>query len=361
MSDQSRVLLVLPSLKISGGTLELLRLADDLASQKRGVDIVVMWRSPHEASIEKRSVWYLSEWRTNARYAALQVPELVRRFSRLVKSLTSAAGRSNNFWIFSHYATFPLALCVPRDRRWFFVQDMEWRFVQNRAVAAVLKGIILFSYKRGHLISANSYLTSQMALLKLNVDAEVAIWADPRFHAPIQKARDIDLVMVLRKGDHKRLDLYLELLALVHAQNRPWKLAVITPESDIVPQIKGMVDVCLLRPSIEQMQQLYARSRCFLHLSEHEGFGLPPLEAMGSGCVPICRDSGGIRAYMAGDLEALIAPKRLTMVQIIERVSELVHDSAKMTDLSDLVAKVFVDGLVRARNRSETLAHLQFG
>jgi glycosyltransferase involved in cell wall biosynthesis len=360
MSDEEHIMLILPSLKVSGGTLELLRLADDLAAKNRLISIVSLWRSPHETSMAKCSVRYLSEWRTNAKSALLQLPILVGRFSRLVKSISPISKRAGTGWIFSHYATFPLALCVSRDRRWFFVQDLEWRFIRNPVLSALLKWMILSAYRRGHLISANSYLTSQLALLGLVVEAETPIWADPGFQGSTREARDIDVVMMLRKGDAKRLDLYLNFLALVESEKRPWKLAAITPESAIALLVKGKVSECLLRPSMEQMQKLYARSKCFLHLSDHEGFGLPPLEAMGSGCVPICRDSGGIRAYMNGDLESLVEPKSLDMSQFVARTSELVDDVARLATMSGVAEKVFARGLAQAQKRLETLALLRF-
>ena len=360
MSDKEHIVLILPSLKVSGGTLELLRLADDLAVKDRAISIVSLWRSAHETSTARWSIRYLSEWRTNAKRALLQLPILLRRFSRLVKSVSPITGRSATGWIFSHYATFPLALCVSRDRRWFFVQDLEWRFIRNPVLSGLLKWIILAAYSRGHLISANSYLTSQLALLGLNVEAETPIWADVGFQSSTNEARDIDVVMMLRKGDAKRLDLYLTFLALVDAEKRPWKLAVITPESDIALEVKGRVAECLLRPSMEQMRKLYARSKCFLHLSDHEGFGLPPLEAMGSGCVPLCRDSGGIRAYMNGDLESLVEPQNLSMSQFVVRASELVDDADRLATMSGVAETVFARGLAQTQQRLEALARLRF-
>lgn len=360
MSGKEHIVLILPSLKVSGGTLELLRLADDLANKNRTVRVVSLWRSAHETSTAKRLVQYLSEWRTNANSALLQIPILVGRFSRLVKRIEPVSEQPRISWIFSHYATFPMALCVSRDRRWFFVQDMEWRFIRNPVLSRLLKWIILFAYSRGHLISANRYLTSQLTLLGFDVEAEVPIWAHPGFQGSPAEVRDIDVVMMLRKGDAKRLDLYLKLLAIIESEKWPWRLAVVTPETDIAVNMQDRVTECLLRPSMEQMQKLYSRSKCFVHLSDHEGFGLPPLEAMGSGCVPICRDSGGIRAYMTNDLETLVQSKSLSMAQFAERISDLVNNAARLSTMSGVAERVFTEGLAQAQQRPKILALIRF-
>ena len=360
MSSQGPIRLVLPSLKISGGTLELLRLADDLAGQHADLGLVTLWRSPHEAAVEARSVHYLSEWQTNLRHALLQLPILIVRFARLVGELMRNPGQKGSAWIFSHYATFPLALCVAQRQRWYFVQGLEWHFPRNRVSSALLKRFILVSYRRGRLITANAFLTTSLLELGLTVEAEACIWAAESFRGPGRTSRNIDVVMVLRKGDPKRLDLYLALLGLARTQMRTWRFAAITPETEIASQVAGSVDECLLRPSTEQMRELYSRSKCFLHLSEHEGFGLPPLEAMGSGCVPICRDSGGVRAYMKDGLEALIFPKSQSIADFLGQISELLDKPAQLAAYSDLTAKVFSLGLDRASRRSEVLARLKF-
>ena len=98
-------------------------------------------------------------------------------------------------------------------------------------------------------------------------------------HKNVVEARDVDFTMVLRKGPHKRLDYYRSFIALARATGDV-KLAVIALEAELTAAVRGSVDVCLIRPSLEDMRQLYQRSKCFVHLSEHEGFGVPLLEAM---------------------------------------------------------------------------------
>ena len=125
--------------------------------------------------------------------------------------------------------------------------------------------------------------------------------------------------------------------------------AVISPEADLIASVRSCVDVCLMRPSLEEMRALYQRGKCFVHLSEHEGFGLPPLEAMGAGCVPLCRDSGGVRAFMESDeLSALLLPASASVEEIYQRGRALLADDEQLRDYGRRARDVFRRGLIAA-------------
>ena len=104
------------------------------------------------------------------------------------------------------------------------------------------------------------------------------------------------------------------------------------------------------------MRAIYERTRVFLLLSEHEGFGLPPLEAMGSGCVPLCRDAGGVRAYMQGELAENILPLALPAEDVLERAVALAHDENHLTRLRMAAREIFDDGLERVAQRPSDLS-----
>lgn len=345
-----RAVIVVPSLKISGGNREALRLASDLMRDGHAASILTMWASPH-AMAPSTPVERLSSWSPRALSAPAELPVLIHRFSRWLKLSRRGREARPDALIFTHYATLPLALSVPRDRRFFFVQDLEWNFVGSGIASRLLRLLVLSIYRTGRVISANSYLTKALSGEGLSVAVEAPIWADPSFAGDVDGLRDIDFVMVLRKGAHKRLDLYLDLIARAVRAGR--RVAAITPEDDIAAQIGGTVAECLVRPSVPQMQQLYARSKCFVHLSEHEGFGLPPLEAMGSGCVPLCRDSGGVQAFMKGEpLSNLLIPLATRPDEFFERAQALVDDVVALARLRAEAKAVFdagFDDCARAR------------
>lgn len=345
---------VLPSLKVSGGVIEAMRLGSDLARSGVQSALLCMWRTDRALPSEL-AVHELSDSNPTARGAILELASSFFRFRRWIRAQEKSAGKS--CFLFTHYATLPLAWAVPEARRFFFVQDIEWRFLQSGFASRALRRIILYFYRRGRLISANAYLTATLRDLGLSVEFDVPIWASAEFLAASEEPRDIDFVMVLRKGAHKRLDLYLSFIELAR-RHGDLKLAVISPEDEIIAQIRDVTAVALLRPTVAQMRALYSRSKCFTHLSDHEGFGLPPLEAMGSGCVPLCRDSGGVRAFMSQPaLSSMLIPLRWPIQAIFDKANELLR-SPELQSLSVHCRQEFARGLDSAKHRAVDLVRV---
>lgn len=340
--------IVVPSLKISGGIREVLRLASELNRDGCKASLLSLWVSPHPMDAYE-SVTNLSTWPPRPMRALVELPILAFRFLRWKQR----AMRGASAFVFTHYATLPLALLIPSRQRFFFVQDLEWNFIGNYFLSRLLRRLILGIYHRGRVISANAYLSERLVAEGIDVALEAPIWASASFLAPITTVLDIDFAMVLRKGAHKRLDLYLQFIALARA--RKLRIAVITPENDIAQQVQNQVDEVLLRPQHPQMRDLYARTACFIHLSEHEGFGLPPLEAMGAGCVPICRDSGGVRAFMRqSPCSDLLLPLSMPLEEIVSRAEAIVRDHS-LGERRVAVRNHFQQGLLQCEQQRNGL------
>lgn len=348
--------LVVPSLKVSGGIREVMRLGEDIVRQRHSVSMLSMWNSPHAAGSSLTIRIVLDKAPSIARAMFDFFVIFFRFFSCLRRNKRRSV--EGPCFVFTHYVTLLLSILVPRSRRFFFVQDFEWRFVPPGLLSSILKKAILCCYRTGKLISANSYLTEGLRDLGLPVHAETAIWADARFKAMSNASREIDYVMVLRKGIHKRLDLYLSFIDLAR-QHPNRNIAVITTEDEIAIKLKERVAVCLLRPSLEEMRAVYARAKCFVHLSDHEGFGLPPLESMGAGCVPVCRDSGGVRVFIASSpLESYLLPLSIDIEAIFQKCQTLIADEKLLNSLSGVARKVFDDGLAASVTRQENIKKL---
>jgi len=334
----SGIVVVLPSLKISGGVREALRLASELSGIGHTVTALSLWKSPHSMHCSL-PLEYLSSWSPRVARAISELPFLALRFVFWWRH----ASKSMSFVLFTHYTTLPLALLIPKSRRLFFAQDLEWKFIKSRVISSLLRQIVLRVYNSGRVISANAYLSQCLSDEGIDVALDAPIWADPEFLTHGQQIQNIDFAMVLRKGDCKRLDLYLRFISLCREHGA--RCAVITPEDDIALQVTENVSEVLLRPDIFEMRDLYARSACFIHLSEHEGFGLPPLEAMGAGCIPICRDSGGVRAFMLnGPVDDLLLPLSMTLEDLFDHALQVLKDPA-LNERRAAVRKHFQLGL----------------
>lgn len=329
-------LFVTPSLKITGGNLEIIRLARELSDQNVPVRLVAMWRTPYEADTSGLTVNYLSDAMISPWIVLIQLPFVMASFRRLLSNGYHAA-------IFSHYVTFALCWMASRRARWFFVQDTEWLFVNNTAARTTLKHAIVATLRQGNVLSANPYLTGQMAANDVPVVAEAPIWADPRFGSNSEGSREIDVIVMLRRGAHKRADLTLLLIEQLLNQLPGVRLAAISPDETYrtrIPQLVRYVE----RPTLAEMRALYENTKVFVLMSDHEGFGLPPLEAMGAGCVPVCRDAGGVRSYMTGELSRNVVPLDGSISDVVDAVSTLLNDEVRQSRLSKIARDIFVRG-----------------
>ncbi len=61
-------------------------------------------------------------------------------------------------------------------------------------------------------------------------------------------------------------------------------------------------------PSDEQVGKLFCEATVFIQTSTHEGFALPPLEAMACGTPVVCTDANGNRDFCVDGVNCLMPP-----------------------------------------------------
>ena len=352
MTAANRNLIVLvPALKITGGIKEIVKLAQDAQALGANVHIIAMWRTRDQVFCDNIEVEYISNSSISLKRVIVELPLVMLRLGH--RALRS--GRTS--WLLSHYATYLVVPFVRTPRLWFFVQDLEWTFVPSR-LRPLLRRFIATCLARGQVLTANRYLSSELTAQKIKVVSTLPIWASSAFSGSMDVPRDIDVVMIIRRGSHKRVELALDILALSSIRHPQLRIAVITPNDEFIPELPmGRGIITLLRPSIREMRQLYERSKLFLLVSEHEGFGLPPLEAMGSGCVPICSDAGGVRAYMQDELRDNIFSLDLDAAAIIDLVAARLDDEPRLSHQRMAARRIFDHGLQSADARRIHLAN----
>ena len=344
------VFIVVPSLKITGGTKEIVTLSRDIVAAGGEARVIAMWRTPDEISCHPLPVDYLSSAAISPKQVIAGMPRVLARFLKIKKHHRDAQ------WMLSHYVTYALAPFIGGNKLWFFVQDLEWTFAPLR-FRGILRRLILSTLTRGRTLAANSYLASALSQHGVRVAATIPIWASPDFQGALDGRRDIDIILVMRRGAHKRVDIAERILRLKRESHPHLRMAVITPNDEFADAFRGDASVdILLRPTVGEMRAIYERTRVFLLLSEHEGFGLPPLEAMGAGCVPLCRDAGGVRAYMRGELAENILPLALPAEDILKHAMALAHDESCLARLRMTARKIFDDGLERVAQRPSDLS-----
>ena len=74
-------------------------------------------------------------------------------------------------------------------------------------------------------------------------------------------------------------------------------------------------------PSDEQVNELFCQATVFVQTSIHEGFALPPLEAMATGCAVVCTDAHGNRDFCVDGVNCLMPePNPLAVAAALARL-----------------------------------------
>jgi len=111
------------------------------------------------------------------------------------------------------------------------------------------------------------------------------------------------------------------------------KTVLIAPRKPI-HKIPDWIKV-VIRPSVEELRDLYNSSNIFLHTSHWEGWGLPVMEAMACGCAVVATRNRGIQEYLVHQKNSLISDigdvKSLTnQVLLLLNNSELKQNFSEM-------------------------------
>jgi len=260
----------------------------------------------------------------------------------------------------THFSTLLVNIFFSKTKLWSFIQDIEWNFPSsNKAVQKIFQLIITFLLERcSVLIFGNAYLQNFYENIPCFADrlAKNLLCSTvfpvgnlpPSLDSHEQdispfKNRKYDLVFIIRKGHLKNIIMYLEFVKLLFTSFlAPIKIALVDPQN----LFKTSKFTLISNPSFVEVYTnlnqkdfflLLANSKFFLLLSKHEGFGLPPLEAMAKGCVPLVLNNGGSGVYMTAFRE-LHLPSDTSIELIVDRFIALY--SAPPAYLQHLSCKV---------------------
>jgi glycosyltransferase involved in cell wall biosynthesis len=115
-------------------------------------------------------------------------------------------------------------------------------------------------------------------------------------------ARRQDMVLALgRSNPLKNLPLTLDAWRALGEPRPELCLFGIEPELAADPGMRHVES-----PDDEQVNELFCQASVFVQTSTHEGFALPPLEAMATGAAVVCTDAHGNRDFCVDDVNCLM-------------------------------------------------------
>ena len=189
---------------------------------------------------------------------------------------------------------------IPRGIPVYFVQDIETSYYPDHEHArhAVLDSyrpefryMTISSWNRGRLRE----LGLEAELIPPGIDLQ-------NFRPRPEIARREDMLLALGRANPLK-NLPLTLAA--------WKkLAEPRPELclfGVEPELAAGTDVRYVdSPDDEQVNELFCQATVFVQTSTHEGFALPPLEAMATGAAVVCTDAHGNRDFCVDGVNCLM-------------------------------------------------------
>lgn len=174
------------------------------------------------------------------------------------------------------------------------VQDIEFRFYKGKFLDFPRR-ICEWTYRRGRLVAANDYLAAELkGYTKLLLTLKLGVASD-FFNIDIsEKPKKFDIVYFLRAEPRKRIDRFDSLLPFFKQKNL--KVLCISQDTELMQRYHGQVSTCCPSNDIELINAV-DQCRVLLLTSEHEGFSLPPLEAMARGVPTVMYPCGGPDVY----------------------------------------------------------------
>jgi GT2 family glycosyltransferase/glycosyltransferase involved in cell wall biosynthesis len=195
----------------------------------------------------------------------------------------------------------------------YFVQDIETTYYPDGESA---RHRVLAGYR-----SEFHYLTTSTwnrdRLRELGHEAGLVVpGLDLGTLRPLGTPRRDGVVLAIGRSNRlKRFDLTVAAWREL-SQPRP-QLQLFGVEPEVAPPGAEYV----LAPSDGRVNELLNECSVFVQTSSHEGFALPPLEAMAAGAAVVCTDADGNRDYCRDGVNCLMpAPEPRAIAAAIERV-----------------------------------------
>ncbi|MFN7980001.1 MAG: glycosyltransferase family 1 protein [Vicinamibacterales bacterium] len=255
-------------------------------------------------------------------------------------------------------APAPVALAVHDVSFFAHPEWYTWREGMRRRV------VTAWSARRARLVMAPSAFSAREIVQHLAVDAGrvrvVPLGVRPS-PSPVAEARSPLVLYVGSLFQRRRIDVLIDAFRTVASAHPGARLEIVganrtRPFLDFAARVAacGLTGRVTLRDWVDDatLHTLYAEASVFVFLSQYEGFGFTPLEAMAHGAVPVVLDTPVAREVY-GDAAWHVADARGITARVAEAIATLLEGGAARDRLRRAA------GPVLARYRwADTAAHV---
>jgi glycosyltransferase involved in cell wall biosynthesis len=245
-------------------------------------------------------LWSLDKHPT---WVPLNVPSRTfKNYDRLIKALSvEDAIKVATWW----ETSLPVWLSsVNHGIPIYFIQEMETWFYPDDAQAQ--RAVISCYRKEFRNLTTSLYNLDEIRSLGLAATAVPCGFDPETFHPLPEVSRDNNSLLAIgRSFFQKNFKQTFEAWKLL-GEKRP-NLTLFGAEPQMVKKYKGeKLMSYVTKPSDAEVNKLYNQATAFVQTSYHEGFCLPLLEAMATGCPVVCTDAHGNRDFCKDGQNCLI-------------------------------------------------------
>ena len=237
-----------------------------------------------------------------------------------IRTLVQGAARRRSIvrgWAGAAVVHFPFTVPVPRPGpssavvvSLLDVQHRDLPALFSRVERAYRRRYYDAAARRADVVVTISEFAKERIVATLGVDPErivvAHLGADVSEFAPNLGPRENLLLYPARGWPHKNHARLIEAFSLLRAQDPTLRLVLTGGGLDGLGAVPAGVEVRGL-VALAELRELYRTARALVFPSLYEGFGLPPLEAMASGC-PVAAARSGSLPEICGDAAVLFDP-----------------------------------------------------
>ena len=216
----------------------------------------------------------------------------------------------------------------------YFVQDIETSYYPGDER---MRHRVLASYRQEfRFMTISGWNRERLAEVGVNAEL-IAPGIDLEVFRPLSVPRRKDVVLALgRSNPLKNLPLTLESWKALDPQPELWMFGI---EPEVGPKHNARY---FEASADEEINELLNQATVFVQTSRHEGFSLPPLEAMAAGTAVVCTDAHGNRDFCRHGENCLVPEPRADAVAAA--VASLLQDPglrARLTEGGKRTARAY--------------------